>query len=61
MSDIKSASRHKKAITNLRIRPELKRAAEAAAKDDNRTLTSLIEWLIADHCRRTGRQIESSQ
>ena len=40
----------------LRIRPELKAAAEAAAKAaakaDHRSLTSLVEKLLTDYCRK---------
>jgi hypothetical protein len=39
---------------NLKIAPELKEAAEQAAKDDQRSLTSLVEKLLTDHCRRKG-------
>jgi hypothetical protein len=36
---------------NLRLQPALKKAAEKAAAQDHRSLTSLIEKLIADHVR----------
>ncbi len=39
---------------NLRIRPSLKAAAERAAADDGRSLTSLIEKLLTDHLRDRG-------
>jgi hypothetical protein len=39
---------------NLRIAPELKAAAERAAADDHRSLTSLIVKLLSDHCKATG-------
>jgi hypothetical protein len=39
---------------NLRIPPELKEAAEQAAADDHRSLTSLIVKLLSDHCKATG-------
>ena len=38
----------------LRMRPELKAAAEAAAKADHRSLTSLVEKLLTDYCRKKG-------
>jgi hypothetical protein len=44
----------KTALVNLRIRPSLKQAAEKAAADDHRSLTSLIEKLLADHLRKKG-------
>ena len=44
----------KEAQVNLRIQPTLKRAAEKAAADDHRSLTSLIEKLLTDHLRKKG-------
>jgi hypothetical protein len=41
----------KTAQVNLRIRPSLKAAAERAAADDHRSLTSLVEKLLSDHLR----------
>jgi len=43
------AERRKTATLNLRIDPALKAAAEKAAKDDHRTLTTLIEKLLKDY------------
>jgi hypothetical protein len=43
--------RLKTAQINLRIDPSLKEAAERAAADDNRSLTSLVEKLLKDHLR----------
>jgi hypothetical protein len=43
------------AQVNLRISEDLKKAAEAAAEADNRSLTSLIEKLLLDHLRATGQ------
>lgn len=48
------AKRIKTAQVNLRIKPELKEAAERAARDDNRSLTSLIEKLLVDHLKAKG-------
>jgi predicted HicB family RNase H-like nuclease len=39
---------------NMRIDPELKKAAERAAADDRRSLSSLVEKLLTDHCREGG-------
>jgi hypothetical protein len=41
----------KTAQVNLRLDPALKAAAEQAAADDMRSLTSFIEKLIVDHLR----------
>jgi hypothetical protein len=46
--------RNKSAQVNLRLEPALKEAAEKAAAADHRSLTSLIEKLIADHLKATG-------
>jgi hypothetical protein len=48
------AKRLKTAQVNLRISPELKEAAERAAADDARTLTSLVEKLLGDYVRERG-------
>lgn len=51
-----AVKRNKIAQVNLRIDPELKEAAEAAAEADHRSLTSLIEKLLIDHiAERKGR------
>ncbi|MHB0705422.1 hypothetical protein WDZ11_01045 [Roseomonas mucosa] len=44
----------KTAQVNLRLLPDLKAAAEKAAADDHRSLTSMIEKLLTDHLRERG-------
>jgi hypothetical protein len=44
----------KTATLNLRIAPKVKEAAEQAADDDNRSLTSLVETLLLSHLREHG-------
>jgi hypothetical protein len=44
----------KTAQVNLRLQPSLKSAAEKAAADDSRSLTSLIEKLLTDYLRKKG-------
>jgi predicted HicB family RNase H-like nuclease len=39
---------------NMRIDPVLKEAAEEAAADDRRSLSSLVEKLLTDYCRERG-------
>jgi hypothetical protein len=39
----------------MRIDPALKEAAEVAATDDHRSLTNLIESLLAKHLRNRGQ------
>jgi hypothetical protein len=46
--------RIKTAQVNLRIEPALKEAAENAAADDHRSLTSLIEKLLSDYLKKRG-------
>ena len=46
--------RQKTATLNLRIDPALKQAADKAAADDRRSLTNLIENLLADHLQERG-------
>ena len=48
------ADETKTAQVNLRLQPSLKAAAEKAAAGDHRSLTSLIEKLLADYCRKRG-------
>jgi hypothetical protein len=38
----------------MRLSPELKRAAEQAAADDSRTLTSLLEKILLDYLKARG-------
>jgi hypothetical protein len=46
--------RTKTATLNLRVDPEIKDAAEKAASDDRRSLTSFIEKLLTDFLRKRG-------
>lgn len=46
--------RTKSATLNLRIEPKIKDAAEKAASNDRRSLTSLVEKLLVDHLRKKG-------
>lgn len=41
----------KTAMMTLRVSPEVKVAAEMAAERDHRSVTSVIEVLILNHCR----------
>jgi hypothetical protein len=47
-------TRRKTAPLNIYVSPELKAAAMRAARADQRSLTSLVEKLLTDHCRETG-------
>lgn len=48
------AKETKDAQVNLRIQPSLKAAAEKAASDDQRSLTSLVEKLLVEYLRKKG-------
>ena len=48
------ATETKSAQILVRIQPKLKAAAEKAAKDDARSLSSLIEKLLLDHLKAKG-------
>ena len=42
-------------LINMRVSPDFKAAAEAAAMAENRSLTSFVEKLILDHIRAMER------
>ena len=44
----------------LRVSTEVKAAAEMAAERDHRSVTSLIEVLILDHCKTLDTHPEAS-
>jgi predicted HicB family RNase H-like nuclease len=44
----------KTADLNIRISPKLKEAARRAAEMDQRSLSSLVERLLTEHCHRAG-------
>jgi hypothetical protein len=44
----------------LRVEAEVKAAAEKAARDDHRSVASLLEKLLVEHLRRTGYLPRSS-
>lgn len=48
------ASTTRTAQVGLRLPPAIKAAAQRAAADDHRTLTQLIEKLLADYLRERG-------
>ena len=45
-------------ILNIRIDPELKKAARKAAEADNRSLSNWVTMLIQREIKRTGRKIK---
>ena len=49
-----SVKEPKTATVNLRLQPSLKTAAESAAEEDSRSLTSLIEKILKDYLRANG-------
>lgn len=55
------AKRQKTAQIALRVHPQLKDEAERAAAEDHRSLTSLIEKLLADHLRARERMAKGGK
>lgn len=47
----------KTATMNLRVEPQIKVAAEAAAKLTRRSVTSFIEVLVLDYCEKMGIEL----
>jgi hypothetical protein len=50
----------KTALVNLRMPPSLKAAAQRAAADDRRSLTSLIEKLLVEYLRSNSSPAQES-
>jgi len=46
--------RKKTATLAIRVLPELKKIAEQAAKDDNRSITQFIETLLIKYLKENG-------
>jgi hypothetical protein len=53
-ADIPRMVRRKTTNLSLRMDPEVKEAAEKAAANDRRSLSSLIEILLVDYCKKRG-------
>jgi len=47
----KRSKNKKTAVLTMRVDPLIKAAAELAAERDHRSLTSMIEVLIMNHCK----------
>lgn len=45
---------------SFRVSPEFKALLEAAALQENRSQTNMLETLLLDHCRRNGIQVALS-
>jgi predicted HicB family RNase H-like nuclease len=43
-------------VLNIRIDPELKKAAKKAAESENRSLSNWVTWLIQREIKRIGRK-----
>jgi hypothetical protein len=44
----------KTAVVSIRVEPELKKALEAAAEDDSRSVASMLEKLMRDGLKASG-------
>jgi hypothetical protein len=51
---MKPEKRIKTKQVNMRLAPALKDAADKAAADDQRSLTSLVQKLLTDYLRKHG-------
>lgn len=51
----------KTAMMTLRVDPQVKAAAEIAAKRERRSVTSFIEVLIMNHCEQLGIKVPSGK
>ena len=54
--DMVSMAQRKTTTFTLRMDPEVKQASEKGAADDRRSLSSLIEILLIDYCKKRGRR-----
>jgi hypothetical protein len=54
-------TRRKTTSFALRMDPEVKEAAENGAAADRRSLSSLIEMLLVDYCKRRGLLTEEGR
>jgi len=49
----------KTAVMTMRVSPQVKAAAEIAAQHENRSVTSLVEVLIINHCKALNINLEN--
>ena len=52
--DVVRRPKVKTTTLTIRLDPRIKAVAEAAARQDQRSLTSFLEVLIVNHCRTLG-------
>lgn len=45
-------------VLNIRIDPDLKKAAKKAAESENRSLSNWVTWLIQREIKRMGRKFK---
>lgn len=50
--------RRKNIPVNIRLSPEMKKALTLAAEKECRSKTSLLEWLLTQHCEKLGISIK---
>jgi predicted HicB family RNase H-like nuclease len=50
----------KTAVMTMRVSPQVKAAAEIAAQHERRSVTSLVEVLIINHCKALNIDLENS-
>ena len=45
----------------IRIEPSIKEALREVAEQEHRSISNMIEFLIRDHCRKSGVTIKKNQ
>ena len=50
----------KTAVMTMRVSPQVKAAAEIAAHQENRSVTSLVEVLIINYCKARNINLENN-
>lgn len=46
---------------NLRISPEVREALREAAERDHRSISNMVEYLIVQHCEKSGIEVKRKQ
>ena len=59
--DMADMAQRKTTTFTLRMDPEVKQASEKGAADDRRSLSSLIEILLIDYCKKRGLLTEEGR
>lgn len=47
---------NKTALLNLKVTPSFKARVKQLAAEENRSITSLLEWLVLEHQKKKARE-----